>query len=79
MPRQDLHLPSQHGLGLSGLALGLGLADARDHRESRGERRLGAQAHRLVRLAEVEAPLRVADERALHAELDEHPRPRSRP
>ena len=50
------------------------LADAGDHREpglERGARRAG---DRLVGLAEELAPLRVADERALDAELEQHRR-----
>ena len=72
--RDRADLPREHRLGLARLALGLGLADARDHVEPGLERGLGAKAHRLVRLAEELPPLGVPDDRTGHAELEQHRR-----
>ena len=68
----------EHGLGLPRLALGLGLADAGDHVEPGLERGPHALGDGLVGLAEVLAPLGVADDRPVDAELAQHPAPRSR-
>ncbi len=70
----DTDLTREHRLGLARLALGLGLPHAGDDVEAGLERRLGAKPYRLVRLAEVLAPLGVADDRARHAELEQHRR-----
>ena len=77
--REHRDLTGEHGLGLTGLALGLGLADAGDHAETGREGGLRAPGRRLVGLAEVLAPLGMADDGALDPDLDEHARPRSRP
>jgi hypothetical protein len=65
-------LAAQHCLGLPRLALGLGLSDARDHGEPGFERRLAASPDCVVGLAEQLTALRVADDRALDAQLEEH-------
>jgi hypothetical protein len=58
--------------GLPTLVLVLGLADAGDHPEPGVERRGGPPADRLVGLTEVLPALRVSDDRAVDAEVDEH-------
>ena len=67
-------LAAQNVLRLPRLALGLGLADARDHRQAGVERGACAPGDGLVRLAEVLPPLGVADDRAVDAELAQHRR-----
>ncbi len=79
MTRDPGDLPGEHGLGLAGLALGLGLADARDDVEARLERCLRTQAHRLVGLAEELTPLGVTDDGSRDAELEQHRRATPRP
>src|SRR5436190_8570855 len=69
--REHLDLPPQHLLGLISLALLLELADAGDHAQTGLERMPGTHCHRLVGLAEVLPPLRVADDRPLDAQLEE--------
>ena len=71
---QHGHLPLEDVLRLARLALLRRLAHAGDDLEPGLERGLGPQPHGLVGLAEVLPPLGVADERALHAELEEHRR-----
>ena len=68
------HLPLQHLFRLARLALGLGLADARDHVEAGSSAAVDAARHRLVGLAEVLPALGVADDRAVDPELDQHRR-----
>ena len=69
--RLDLDL--EHELGVPRLALLERLADAGDHARARPRaRRAARRATVSSRLAEELAPLRVADERALHAELEQH-------
>ena len=69
-----LDLDAQHGLRVAGVALLLRLADAGDDAEARLERRLRASRDARVGLAEVLPPLRVADDRAVDAELEQHRR-----
>ena len=52
MARQHLDLAPEDGLGRAGLPLRLALADARDHAEARGERRLRPLPDRVVGLPE---------------------------
>ena len=72
--RDRLDLDLEHELGVAGLALLERLADAGDHAEPGLERGARAARDHLVGLAEELAPLRVADERALDAELEQHRR-----
>ena len=67
-------LAAEDVVRLARLAFRERLADARDHVQPALERRMTAPRDRLVGLAEVLAPLRVADERAVGAELPEHQR-----
>ena len=66
------HLPAEDVLGLARLALGLGLADARDDGQARVQRCTRSPRDAFVRLAEELAALRVADDGAVHAQLAEH-------
>src|SRR4029453_10316289 len=61
-------------LGLPTFPLFLELADARDHAQARLERVLGPHPHGLIGLAEVLPALRVADDRAPDAELEQDQR-----
>ena len=67
-------LPAEHVFRLPRLALLECLADARDHVQAGVERRPRPQRDALVRLAEVPAPLGMADERAGDSELEQHRR-----
>ena len=73
-----LDLQPKYELGLAGLALLLRLADAGDDAEPGLERGNGTPRNGLVRLAEVLAALRMAHDRALDAELEEHRAPTPR-
>ena len=68
-----LDLVAQLALGVAALALVLGLADAEDRRRPASSA-WAPSAQRLVGLAEVLAPLGVADDDAVHADLGEHRR-----
>ena len=70
--RDRLDLDLQDELRVAGLALLERLADARDHAEPGIERRARAPGHHLVRLAELLPALRVADERTLYPQLEQH-------
>ena len=70
--RDRLDLDLEHELGVAGLALLQRLADAGDHAEPGFERGARAAGDGLVALAEQLPTLRVADERALDAELEQH-------
>ena len=65
---------AQLALGVAGLALVLGLADAEDRLEARLQRRGHLLLQRAVGLAEVLAPLGVAEHHAVDAELGQHRR-----
>src|SRR3954454_13562879 len=67
-------LDAQHRLHVACVALLLRLADARDDAEPGIERSLGAPRNSRIRLAEVLAPLGVADQRAGDAEAEQHRR-----
>ena len=67
-------LAAEDVVGLARLALGQGLADAGDHVQPALQRGAAAPRDGLVGLAEVLAAFRVADERAVDAELAEHRR-----
>ena len=72
--RDRLDLDLQDELGVAGLALLERLADAGDHGKTGLERGPRAAGDHLVRVAEEVPPLRVADERPLDAELEQHRR-----
>ena len=67
-------LAPENLLGLPRLALALQLAHAGDDEQARLERRRRPAARDLVRLAEVLAPLGVADDRRVDPELAQHRR-----
>ena len=67
-------LPREHLFRPARLALLVRLAHARDHAEAGLERGGRAASDALVRLAEELTPLRVPRQRAVDAELQEHPR-----
>ncbi len=69
-----LDLVAELALGVAGLALLLGLADAQDRHEAGRERRRDLQLERPVGLAEQLAPLGVAEDHAVDADLDQHRR-----
>ena len=62
----------QHGLGLVGLALGVGLADAEDRLEVVLERHDDLRGERFVGLVEVLTALGVTEHDGAHVEVAQH-------
>jgi hypothetical protein len=73
-PEPLLDLVAELALRVAALALLLGLADAEDDLEPRGQRGRDLLGQRLVGLAEQLAPLGVPEDDAVDVELDEHAR-----
>ena len=67
-------LAGQHPLGLAALALLLRLAHGQDHVQTGGVGRGQLLGQRRVGLAEVLPPLRVAEQHAVHAQVEQHGR-----